>query len=159
MRIRGIDYERLLPLGPYENERITLHADVDETDNVIETFKDLKATVFQLHEEGKLLEESKKVAEAEEKKETQKSEKTETNKEGAKEVPEYNPENIPWVRAEGEKGIYERYPAYQQKPSMLVDYVNLLEDLKENKGRLQRAGLFYWLFRDRVTIGRKPAKK
>ncbi len=65
MKITSIDYARLLPLGQYENERIALHADVDETDNIIDVFKDLKATVFQLHEEGKLLEESKKVVESE----------------------------------------------------------------------------------------------
>jgi len=71
----------------------------------------------------------------------------------------YNPENIPWVQAEGQKGIYQKYPAFQQKPAILVDYVNLLEDLQNHNGKLQRAGLFYWLFQDSVTIGRKPAKK
>ena len=64
MKITGIDYERLFPLGQYENERITLHADVDVTENPFDVFKDLKATVFQLHGEGKLLEESKKVVES-----------------------------------------------------------------------------------------------
>lgn len=159
MRITTITHKRLYPLGPYENERIGLEAEIDETDNIIDVFKDLKATNFQLHEEGLLLEESRKVAKAEEQKEAPKTEKTKTDKKATKEVPEYNPENIPWVRAEGEKGIYERYPAYQQKPSMMVDYINLLEDLKNHKGKLQRAGLFYWLFPDEATIGRKPAKK
>jgi len=74
-------------------------------------------------------------------------------------VGEYNPEKIPWVRAEGEKGIYERYPAYQQKPVMLTDYINLLEDLKRHTGKLQRAGLFYWHFQDSVIVARKPSKK
>jgi len=76
-----------------------------------------------------------------------------------KEVDKYNPENIPWVRAEGKNGIYQRFPAYQQKPSMSKDYINLLENLKRDNGKLQRAGLFYWLFSDSTTIGRKPAKK
>jgi len=75
------------------------------------------------------------------------------------EIPEYNPENIPWTRTEGPNGAYERFPAYQQKPSTSVDYVNLLEDLKRHNGKLQRAGLFYWLWSDSTTIGRKPAKK
>ena len=76
-----------------------------------------------------------------------------------KEPLEYNPENIPWIQAEGDKGPYQRYPAFQQKPVMLVDYINLLEDLKCQNGKLQRAGLFYWLFQDSVTVARKPAKK
>ena len=67
MKIVQIDYERLFPLGPYENERITLHADVDETENPYDVFKDLKATVFQLHEEGKMLEDSKKAVETDKK--------------------------------------------------------------------------------------------
>jgi len=71
----------------------------------------------------------------------------------------YNPENIPWVRAEGKNGIYERYPAYQQKPAMLTDYINLLADLTTHNGKLQRSGLFYWKFPDGSTIGRKPSKK
>ena len=75
------------------------------------------------------------------------------------EVGEYNPETIPWIQAEGEKGIYQRFPAYQQKPSISVDYTNLLDDLTQHNGKLQRAGLFYWLFDDKITIGRKPAKK
>lgn len=74
-------------------------------------------------------------------------------------VGEYNPEKIPWIRAEGEKGVYERYPSFQQKPAMLTDYVNLLEDLERHGGKLQRAGLFYWKFPDGSTIGRKTAKK
>jgi len=86
--------------------------------------------------------------------------------EEAKEKPtkttlEYDPEKILWTQAEGSKGIYQVYPAFKQKPSMSVDYINLLADLnlESHKGRLQRAGLFYWLFDDNVTIGRKPAKK
>ena len=72
---------------------------------------------------------------------------------------DYNPENIPWIQAEGPNGVYQRFPAYQQKPGMTKDYLNLLEDLKRHNGKLQRNGLFYWLFNDEQTIGRKPAKK
>jgi len=72
---------------------------------------------------------------------------------------EYNPETIFWIKASGQKGAYERYPAFQQKPTLTKDYNNLLADLRLHEGRMQRAGLFYWLFEDEVTIGRKPAKK
>ena len=87
------------------------------------------------------------------------NEKTEIDKQFTEEPLEYNPDKIPWLRTEGQKGVYERYPAFQQKPSMTIDYINLLEDLKSHNGKLQRAGLFYWLFEDGSTIGRKPAKK
>jgi len=79
--------------------------------------------------------------------------------EKTEEIPDYNPENIPWIQAEGPNGIYERFPAYKQKPGMNKDYLNLLEDLKRHNGKLQRSGLFYWLWNDEETIGRKPAKK
>ena len=71
----------------------------------------------------------------------------------------YNPENIKWGSAEGEKGPYKRYPAAGEKIESTPDYKGLLAELKAHKGRLQRAGLFYWLFTDETTIGRKPAKK
>lgn len=71
----------------------------------------------------------------------------------------YNPESIGWTRAEGSRGPYERYPAPQQPPDHgNMDYSSLLEDLKQHDGKLTRAGLFYWLFNDNVTIGRKPRK-
>ena len=71
----------------------------------------------------------------------------------------YNPENIKWVSAEGEKGPYERYPAPGEKIDSTPDYKGLLADLNAHKDRLQRAGLFYWLFPDEKTVARKPAKK
>jgi len=71
----------------------------------------------------------------------------------------YDTNKIPWIRTQGQKGPYERYPAFQQKPTISADYVNLLEDLKRHEGKLQKAGLFYWTFEDNTTIGRKPAKR
>ena len=71
----------------------------------------------------------------------------------------YDTNKIPWIRTQGQKGPYERYPAFQQKPTMSIDYINLLEDLKRHEGKLQKAGLFYWTFEDNTTIGRKPAKR
>jgi hypothetical protein len=75
------------------------------------------------------------------------------------EVHTYNPENIGWIRTEGQKGPYERYPAFQQKPQPTTDYVNLINDLKNHDGKLVHNGLFYWLWKDENTIGRKPATK
>jgi len=76
--------------------------------------------------------------------------------EGVKE-PYYNPENLKWIRASGPSGIYERFPAPQQKPKPTADYINLVNDLKAHDGKLTHAGLFYWLFSDNETIGRKPS--
>ena len=74
----------------------------------------------------------------------------------AKAVKEYDPEKIVWIRTEGQKGSYERYPAFQQKPTLSVDYLNLVNDLRNHKGTMVRNGLFYWLWNDEQTIGRKP---
>ena len=87
------------------------------------------------------------------------NEKIEVDKQATEEPLEYNLEKIPWIQAEGKKGIYQKYPAFKQKPSMTVDYINLLEDLKQHNGKLTRNGFFMWLFDDNVTVARKPAKR
>jgi hypothetical protein len=74
-------------------------------------------------------------------------------------IKEYDPEKIAWISAEGQKGPYERYPAFQQKPNPTSDYVNLLNDLKNHDGKLTHNGLFYWLWEDEATIGRKPKQR
>jgi hypothetical protein len=76
-----------------------------------------------------------------------------------KAIKEYDPEKIAWMRTGGQKGPYERYPAFQQKPTPTADYVNLLNDLKKHDGKLVRNNLFYWLWEDEATIGRKPKVK
>lgn len=71
-----------------------------------------------------------------------------------------NPERIFWTRTTGRNGTYERYPAFQQKPDIQnPDYRKLLEDLQNHEGKLQHCGLFYWLFDDSITIGRKPSSR
>ena len=72
---------------------------------------------------------------------------------------QYNPENIKWIKTEGSKGPYERYPKPGERLDATPDYRGLLADLNAHKGRLQRAGLFYWLFTDNITIGRKASKR
>lgn len=76
-----------------------------------------------------------------------------------KEAHPYNPENIGWIRTTGQKVAYERYPDFQQKPQSTADYVNLLNDFKNHDGKLIHSGLFYRLWKDEATIGRKPANK
>jgi len=68
-------------------------------------------------------------------------------------------ESIPWTEAKGQKGPYQRYPAFQQQvDNMNKNYIGLLERIKKNPF-FKHAGLSYWLFNDNITIGRKPTKK
>lgn len=71
----------------------------------------------------------------------------------------WNPNKIKWVQTEGTKGPYERYPAKGEKAESTVDYKAMLEDLKRHNGKLMCGGLFYWLFTDQATVGRKRTKK
>jgi len=67
----------------------------------------------------------------------------------------WNPEKIKWEQAVGSNGPYQRYPAEGQKVEATEDYRNMVRDLKAHNGRLTRDGYFYWLFRDKATVGRK----
>ena len=71
----------------------------------------------------------------------------------------FNPENIDWFKASGPNGVYERYPASQQQPTTTPEYTWLLNQLLKHEGKYSYGGLFYWLFNDKTTIGRKPSKK
>lgn len=71
----------------------------------------------------------------------------------------WDPGKIRWNQAEGARGKYERYPMPDQKAEATEDYKAMLADLKAHDGRMIRAGYFYWLFRDSVTIGRKQRRK
>lgn len=64
MKIVGVEYGKTFNQGNYESERITLKVDIDDTDDLDETYKTIKAAVLRLHESGKLIEKSKAVAES-----------------------------------------------------------------------------------------------
>ena len=66
MRFRELEYSRTFNLGHYQSEHITLKADLDETEDLTESFKTLKFAVFRLHKEGEQIEETKKIVEADE---------------------------------------------------------------------------------------------
>jgi len=66
---------------------------------------------------------------------------------------------IRWVQDHGSSGPYERYPAQGTKAESTDDYRNMVEDLKAHSGKLSRAGMFYWLFQDSATVGRKAQGK
>jgi hypothetical protein len=48
--------------------------------------------------------------------------------------------------------------AIGEKAEATNDYHNMLTDLKAHNGKLTRDGLFYWLFQDGATVGRKKRK-
>lgn len=63
---------------------------------------------------------------------------------------EWNPEKFKWLQQEGPKGLYEK--AHQDETT---DFKAMIEDLNKHKGTVTRAGMFYWLFQDGKTVGRK----
>lgn len=68
-------------------------------------------------------------------------------------------EKILWIKTTGQKGTYERYPAFQQQPDTTnQNYMALLSTLKKQKF-YQHNGLNYWLFNDKTTIGRKASNR
>lgn len=71
----------------------------------------------------------------------------------------YDMAKIPWVKAEGPSGVYEKYPATDGKIEANKDYTALIKDLAEHNNKLTRDGYFIWLFRDGSTIGRKLKRK
>ena len=62
MRVSELEYSRTFNLGEYESERIGLKVTVEESENPFDVFKDTKALVLSLHDEGKQIEESRKTA-------------------------------------------------------------------------------------------------
>ena len=68
----------------------------------------------------------------------------------------WDPAKIKWVKAEGAKGPYQRYPAQGEKPEATSDYKNMLAAIKQQN--VIRDGYFYWVFQDKATVGRKLKK-
>ena len=67
----------------------------------------------------------------------------------------WNPEKIDWIQKEGAKGPFEQ-SALRQNMN-IPDFDELIKDLRDHDGKLQRDGLFYWLFTDSQTVGRKTS--
>ena len=66
------------------------------------------------------------------------------------EKPSWDPSKIKWDEAEGPKGKFERSEDINN-----LDFKALVKDLAHHKGKLTRDNLFYWLFENGVTVGRK----
>ena len=70
--------------------------------------------------------------------------------EGKQTLEHWDANKIKWEQTEGSKGPYERSNDVDS-----VDFKNLVKDLTAHNGKLTRNGLFYWLFTNGVTVGRK----
>ena len=64
MKYRELEYARTSNLGNYESEKITLKVELNETEDIDESFRTLKATVFRLQSKGEILDDSKRAVEA-----------------------------------------------------------------------------------------------
>ena len=63
-------------------------------------------------------------------------------------------EKIRWHTSKGRKGPFER-SVDRHNP----EFQKLLTDLKAKGRSFVRCGLYYWIFQDDKTIGRKPAEE
>jgi len=70
-----------------------------------------------------------------------------------RERPSWNPSKIKWENAEGSAGPYERSEDVNN-----LDFKGMVKDLAERKGKLSHNGMFYWLFQNGTTVGRKKRK-
>ena len=66
----------------------------------------------------------------------------------------WNPDLIKWVKAEGFKGDYEKSEDHDNP-----EFKKMLKDLAEHNGKLTRDGVFYWVFKNGSTVGRKKREK
>jgi len=73
--------------------------------------------------------------------------------------PVWDADKIVWVKAESDKGEYEKATAEANKGN--VDFDNLVKDLKVHGGKMRKGNYFYWLFEvtDAPTVGRKLVKR
>ena len=63
---------------------------------------------------------------------------------------DWNPDVIKWVKAEGSKGEFEKSEDFNNP-----EFKKMLKDLAEHNGKLTRDGVFYWVFKNGSTVGRK----
>jgi hypothetical protein len=68
------------------------------------------------------------------------------------EKPKYswNPEAIKWEKSQGAKGEFEKSEDVNNP-----EFKKMLKDLAEHDGKLTRNGVFYWVFKNGSTVGRK----
>ena len=70
---------------------------------------------------------------------------------------DYDVQKISWVEKQGQRGLYEF--ADPKTEGGKPDFQALLADLKTHGDKFRHGGLFYWVFNDAASIGRKQLKK
>jgi len=70
-----------------------------------------------------------------------------------KKHPSWDAGKIKWENAEGSAGPYKRSEDINN-----LDFKAMVKDLASHNGKLSRAGVFYWLFRNGSTVGRKKRR-
>jgi len=71
---------------------------------------------------------------------------------GVAEKPKFswNPDKIKWEKAQGSKGEFEKSEDVNNP-----EFKAMLKDLASHGGKLTRNGMFYWVYRNGSTVGRK----
>lgn len=64
--------------------------------------------------------------------------------------PTWNPDKIVWKECTGPKGLYDR-----SEDTDNLQFKEMLRDLNSHGGRMNRNGMFYWLFKGGKIVGRK----
>jgi len=62
----------------------------------------------------------------------------------------WNPDKIKWEKAQGPSGGFEKSEDFSNP-----EFKKMLKDLAEHDGKLTRDGVFYWVFKNGSTVGRK----
>jgi len=65
----------------------------------------------------------------------------------------WNPDKIKWEKAQGVKGEFEKSEDVNNP-----EFKAMLKDLAQHGGKLTRNGLFYWVYKNGSTVGRKRRK-
>jgi len=71
---------------------------------------------------------------------------------GVEEKPKFswNPDKIKWEKTQGSKGEFEKSEDFNNP-----EFKAMLKDLAQHGGKLTREGMFYWVYRNGSTVGRK----
>ena len=149
LKYTELEYSRTFNLGNYESEHITLKADLDNTENLNEAFMELKADVFRLHEEGKLLEDSKKAVED--------AEQLESSRKKGKisSLMSYDVSGVNWIEKVGKKGPFMLASERDNKNN--PEYDKLFKTIKDRWDKKENTWPF-WIFPNQDAIGKNIKK-
>ncbi len=62
----------------------------------------------------------------------------------------WSPQKIVWIERTGQRGIFEQSEDFNN-----TEFKAMHRDIVANGGKLERDGVFYWIFQNGSTIGKK----